>query len=82
MAGSYGDKFAGTVARLESQEVAAPLLTDWAGYIIRCDQKNPTLFDSTMIVYLQAKRQMRLQQLSQNIFTPKEIEDYRDEFFE
>ncbi|KPJ74145.1 hypothetical protein AMJ52_01675 [candidate division TA06 bacterium DG_78] len=82
MVGSYGDKFAGTVARLEPQQVSAPLLTDWAGYIIRCDQKSPTLFDSTMIVYLQAKRQTRLQQLSQNIFTPKEIEDYRDEFFE
>jgi peptidyl-prolyl cis-trans isomerase D len=82
MAGSYGEKFAGAVARLEPQEVSTPLLTDWAGYIIRCDQKIPTLFDSTMIVYLQDKRQKRLQQLSQNIFTPKEIEDYRDEFFE
>jgi hypothetical protein len=82
MAGSYGDKFAGTVARLELQEVSAPLLTDWAGYIIRCDQESPTIFDSTMIMYLQIKRQKRLQQLSQNILTPKEIEDYRDEFFE
>ncbi|GAG84125.1 unnamed protein product [marine sediment metagenome] len=80
--GSYGEKFAGTAATLEPHQISSPLLTDWAGYIIRCDQKVPSVFDSTVVVHLQIKRQMRIQQLSQNIFTPKEIEDYRDEFFE
>jgi hypothetical protein len=82
MAGSYGYEFAGTAAQLEPQQISAPVFTNWAGYIIRCDQKNPSPFDSTMIVYLQVKRETRLQHLSQNIFTPKKIEDYRDEFFE
>lgn len=79
---SYGDEFAGVVATLGPNQISPPLFTDWAGYVIRCDKKIDLPFDSTMVVLLQMKRQMRLQQLSMNLFTPQKIEDNRDEFFE
>lgn len=82
IAGSYGDKFAGVAATLEPHQISSPLFTEWAGYIVRCDEKIVNLFDSTMVAPLQIKRRVRLQQLTMNLFTPKEIEDYRDEFFE
>jgi len=78
----YGGEFAGMVATLEPKQISAPLVMEWAGYIIRCDRKVVSPFDSTMVSLLQIKRQIRLQQLTQGIFTPKEIEDNRDLFFE
>ncbi len=79
---SYGDEFTGVVAALEPNQTSAPLITDWAGYIIRCDKKYALPYDSTMVTFLQMKRQLRLQYLTQDLFTPKSIEDDRDEFFE
>ncbi len=78
----YGVEFAGTVAALQPDQTSRPLITDWAGYIIRCDARSSVPFDSTMTGYLQMARQMRLQVLSQSIFTPKKIVDNRDKFFE
>ncbi|MGB9721112.1 MAG: peptidylprolyl isomerase [bacterium] len=78
----YGQEFAGVLAGLESNQISKPLLTDWAGYIIRCDKKTSLPFDSTMVPSLQYVRQVRLQNLSQSIFTPKKIVDNRDKFFE
>ncbi|HEX7320296.1 MAG TPA: peptidyl-prolyl cis-trans isomerase [bacterium] len=78
----YGVEFAGTVAALEPNQTSKPLITDWAGYIIRCDARTAVPFDSSMAGYLQMARQMRLQVLSQSIFTPKKIVDNRDKFFE
>ncbi|MGQ9534406.1 MAG: peptidyl-prolyl cis-trans isomerase [bacterium] len=78
----YGLEFAGVLAGLEPGQTSKPLLTDWAGYIIRCDKKTALAFDSTMVRYIQYKRQVRLQNLSQSIFTPKKIVDNRDKFFE
>lgn len=78
----YGIEFAGVLAGLEPGQTSKPLLTDWAGYIIRCDKKSVLPFDSTMVNYLQYRRQIRLQNLSQSIFTPKKIVDNRDKFFE
>jgi hypothetical protein len=78
----YGVEFAGTVAALEPNQTSKPLITDWAGYIIRCDGRTAVPFDSSMAGYLQMVRQMRLQVLSQSIFTPKKIVDNRDKFFE
>jgi len=78
----FGAEFTGVVATLEPNQVSPPLLMDWEGYIIRCDKKIVNQFDSTMVTALQMKRQMRLQQLTQNLFIPKDIEDNRDEFFE
>ncbi len=79
---TYGDEFAGAVAALEQGQVSAPVLTRYAGYIIRIDGKDEVPFDSTMLGLLQWKRQMRLQQITQSIFTPDEIVDNRDQFFE
>jgi hypothetical protein len=78
----YGYEFAGAVATLEPGRFSTPLLTDWAGYIIRCDAKNVIPFDSTMLGMMQYKRQLRMQDISQILFTPKKIQDYRDKFFE
>jgi len=78
----YGYEFAGVVATLEPGRIATPLVTDWAGYIIRCDAKKVIPFDSTMLGLMQYKRQLRLQDVSQSLFTPKKLEDFRDNFFE
>ncbi len=78
----YGMEFAGVLAGLEQGQISKPLLTEWAGYIIRCDKKSMLPFDSTLVNYLQYRRQIRLQNLSQSIFTPKKIVDNRDQFFE
>ncbi|MEO0205957.1 MAG: peptidylprolyl isomerase [candidate division WOR-3 bacterium] len=78
----YGQEFAGVLASLEPNQISRPLVTDWAGYIIRCDKKTALPFDSTMVPPLQYARQIRLQNLSQAIFTPKKIIDNRDKFFE
>jgi parvulin-like peptidyl-prolyl isomerase len=77
-----GGEFAGVAARLDAGDISVPLVTDWAGYIIRCDNKQVAPFDSSMIVSLQMKRQTRLQGLTIELFTPGEIDDYRDDFFE
>ena len=77
-----GHEFAGVVATLGTNQISQPLILDWAGYIIRCDRKEVNPFDSTMVTFLQMKRQARLIALTADIFTPKKIEDYRDEFFE
>jgi parvulin-like peptidyl-prolyl isomerase len=79
---TYGDKFAGAVAALEPGQISNPVILPYAGYIIRCDSKHEVPFDSTMLGLLQWKRQLRLQQITQNIFTPEEIVDHRDKFFE
>ena len=78
----YGVEFAGTIAALQPDQTSRPLITDWAGYIIHCDARTSVPFDSSMAGYLQMTRQMRLQVLSQSIFTPKKIVDNRDKFFE
>ncbi len=78
----YGQEFAGVLAGLEPKQVSSPLITDWAGYIIRCDGKKVVPPDSSMMRYIQYARQIRLQNLSQSIFTPKKIIDNRDKFFE
>jgi hypothetical protein len=78
----FGYEFAGAVATLEPGRFSTPLLTDWAGYIIRCDAKYSIPFDSTMLSMMQYKRQLRMQLLSQDLFTPKKIQDNRDKYFE
>jgi parvulin-like peptidyl-prolyl isomerase len=80
--GTYGDQFAGALAPLEQGQISAPVIDRYSGYIIRCDQRNEVQFDSSMVGVLQWKRQMMLQQISQIIFTPEELVDYRDKFFE
>ncbi len=77
-----GAEFAGEVASLEPGQLSSPLVTDRGGYIIRCDEKTERPFDSTMIAELQMKRQVRLNMLTVDIFTPKQIKDNRDVFFE
>jgi parvulin-like peptidyl-prolyl isomerase len=79
---TYGDKFAGAVATLEPGQISKPVFMPFTGYIIRCDSKEEVPFDSTMFGLLQWKRQLRLQQITQNIFAPEEIVDNRDRFFE
>jgi hypothetical protein len=79
---TYGDKFAGAVAMLEPGQISKPVHMPYRGYIIRCDSKEEVPFDSTMFGLLQWKRQLRLQQITQNIFTPEEVVDNRDKFFE
>jgi hypothetical protein len=79
---TYGDVFAGALASLEQGQVSAPVVDRYSGYVIRCDRKGEVQFDSSMVGVLQWKRQMMLQQISQIIFTPDEVVDYRDEFFE
>jgi parvulin-like peptidyl-prolyl isomerase len=80
--GTYGDKFVGALASLAQGEISAPVTEQYVGYIIRCDRKEEVPFDSTLAGMLQWKRQMILQQVSQELFTPEEIVDYRDRFFE
>lgn len=79
---TFGAEFAGGVAALESGQFSSPLMTELGGYIIRCDTKTVEPFDSTMIATLQAKRQGRLRMITENMFTPKKLEDNRDLFFE
>lgn len=79
---TYGDKFVGALAALEQGEISPPVIERYSGFIIRCDRKNAVPFDSTMVGMLQWKRQMILQQISQTIFTPEELADHRDKFFE
>lgn len=76
-----GGEVAGLVATLEQGQVSRPLVLDWAGYIFRCNGKTTVAFDSTMIMALQMKKQSRLQEVTIDLFTPKEIEDNRDDFF-
>uniref|UniRef100_A0A7C4TGK9 Periplasmic chaperone PpiD n=1 Tax=candidate division WOR-3 bacterium TaxID=2052148 RepID=A0A7C4TGK9_UNCW3 len=78
----YGPEFAGQVFQLEVGQTSRPLITEWSGYIIRCDKKISAPFDSTMVQQLQILRQRRLQYLSQSIFKPKKLVDNRDRFFE
>ncbi|MEO0094633.1 MAG: peptidylprolyl isomerase [candidate division WOR-3 bacterium] len=78
----YGPEFAGVLAGLEIGQVSKPLITDWAGYIIKCNNKLATPFDTTLVKYVQYIRQIRFQNLSQSIFTPKKIVDNRDIFLE
>lgn len=78
---TMGGEFAGLVATLEPGQLSSPLAMEWAGYIIRCDKKMDIPFDSTMVMSIQMKKQSRLQSLTVNLFTPKEIEDNRDDFF-
>ncbi|MCX7994700.1 MAG: peptidyl-prolyl cis-trans isomerase [candidate division WOR-3 bacterium] len=78
----YGPEFSGVLGSLDSGQVSRPLLTEWAGYIIRCDNKRVAPFDTSMVKYIQHLRQVRLQSLSQSIFTPRQIIDNRDKFFE
>jgi parvulin-like peptidyl-prolyl isomerase len=79
---TYGDEFAGAVAALKQGQVSTPVITRYAGYIIRVDGISEVPFDTTMIGVLQWKRQQRLQQITQTIFTPEELVDKRDKFFE
>ncbi len=79
---TYGDQFAGALASLEQGQISAPVIDRYSGYLIRCDRKNEVQFDSSMVGVLQWKRQMMLQQIGQSIFTPEELVDYRDKFFE
>ncbi|MBE0433589.1 peptidyl-prolyl cis-trans isomerase [candidate division WOR-3 bacterium] len=78
----HGDEFAGALIPLEPGQVSAPVITKYGGYIIRCDGKQVSPFDSTMFGMLQWTRQMRLQHISQMLFTPDELVDDRDRFFE
>jgi len=78
----YGGEVAGLVFGLEQGQISRPLMLDWAGYIVRCDKKEVSPFDSTMLTYLQMKRQVRLEQIWMKVFTPQEIKDNRDQFFE
>ncbi|MEO0160754.1 MAG: peptidylprolyl isomerase [candidate division WOR-3 bacterium] len=78
----YGPEFAGVVGSLDSGQVSRPLVTEWAGYIIRCDNKRVMPFDTSLVKYIQYLRQARFQSLSQAIFTPRQIIDNRDKFFE
>ncbi len=78
----YGPEFTGVVAALEKGQVSKPLVTEWAGYIIRCDNKTIMPFDTSLVKYIQYARQLRFQNLSTAIFTPKQFIDNRDKFFE
>jgi parvulin-like peptidyl-prolyl isomerase len=79
---AYGDEFAGAVAGLGQAQVSTPVVGRYGGYIIRVDDKTEVPFDSTMVGALQWKRQLRLQQITRDIFTPEELVDNRDKFFE
>ncbi|MEO0141778.1 MAG: peptidylprolyl isomerase [candidate division WOR-3 bacterium] len=78
----YGPEFAGCVSQLEANQISRPLITEWSGYIIRCERKETLPVDSTVYRQITALRQRRLQNLSQLLFTPKKIVDNRDRFFE
>jgi len=79
---ALGSEVAGRIARMAPGEISSPLVTDWAGYIILCDNKRVVPMDSSMVYALQMKRQVRIEQIMNDIFTPDEIEDNRDIFFE
>lgn len=79
---ALGGEVAGRVARMERGDISAPLVTDWAGYIIMCDDKRTIPMDSSMVFALQMKRQTRIEQIMREVFTPDKIEDNRDLFFE
>ncbi len=81
IATAYGGEFAGVVASLNEKEISHPLITDWAGYIIRCDRKVVLPADTNMVRMLQYKLQERLSFITQELFTPENIEDNRDDFF-
>lgn len=78
----YGPEFAGAVANLNPGQTGRALVTDWAGYIIRCDARQVMPFDSTMTRVMELTRESRLQAVGQILFTPKKITDNRDQFFE
>lgn len=78
----YGDEFAGALMSLAPGQISKPVITKYGGYVIRCEGKQEAQFDSTMIGMLQWTRQMRLQHVSQELFTPEEFVDNRDRFFE
>lgn len=78
----HGDEFAGALIYLEPGQISEPVIAKYSGYIIRCDQKEEAPFDSTMVGMLQWRRQMRLQHLSQALFTPEKLVDNRDKFLE
>jgi parvulin-like peptidyl-prolyl isomerase len=79
---TLGGEVAGAVMQLIPGQRSKPIVTEWAGYIVRCDSRSIQPIDSTMYMSLQMKRQARLQYITGMLFTPQEIEDYRDEFFE
>lgn len=79
---ALGAEVAGAVARMEPGQMSPPLFTDWAGYIVFCDNKQVIPLDSSMVFALQMKRQSRLEQIMINVFTPDKIKDNRDLFFE
>lgn len=79
---ALGSEVAGRVARMEPGDISPPLVTDWAGYIILCDDKRVVPMDSSMVYALQMKRQVRIEQVLGDIFDPDKIEDNRDLFFE
>lgn len=79
---TLGGEVAGALIRLNPGQRSEPVATEWAGYIIRCENRHVLPVDSTMFLSLQMKRQARLQYITGVIFTSDEIEDYRDEFFE
>ncbi|UCD19335.1 MAG: peptidyl-prolyl cis-trans isomerase [candidate division WOR-3 bacterium] len=78
----HGDEFAGALISLEPGQMSKPVIARYSGYIIRCDRKEETPVDSTMAGMLQWSRQMRLQHISQVLFTPEKLVDNRDLFFE
>lgn len=79
---TLGGEVAGALMQLIPGERSQPVMTEWAGYIVRCDSRNVQPIDSTMYMSLQMKRQARLQYITSVLFSPEEIVDYRDEFFE
>jgi len=79
---THGDEFAGALISLEPGQISEPVISKYSGYIIRCDRKEEAPFDSTMVGMLQWRRQMRLQHISQTLFTPEKLVDNRDNFFE
>ncbi|MBN2620686.1 peptidyl-prolyl cis-trans isomerase [candidate division WOR-3 bacterium] len=79
---ALGSEVAGRVARMEPGEISAPLVTEWAGYIVMCNGKRTIPIDSSMVFALQMKRQSRIEQIMRDVFTPDEMKDNRDIFFE
>jgi hypothetical protein len=79
---TLGGEVAGALMQLIPGERSQPVMTEWAGYIVRCDSRSVQPIDSTMYMSLQMKRQARLQYITGMLFSPEEIVDYRDEFFE
>jgi parvulin-like peptidyl-prolyl isomerase len=82
MQSTLGSEVAGLVVRMEPGEISSPLITDWAGYVIICDDKRTVPMDSSMVLALQMKRQSRIEHIVTEVFIPDKIEDNRDVFFE